>query len=76
MDSLGDSLTPTPPSTPAGGFSHSERSQITNVPMHNAEPADFSHVDTGTGGGQQVLPTDPAEHAFSHRASLQHSLFE
>lgn len=76
VDHLSDSLTPSVPSTPAGGFSHSERSQITNVPLHNAEPAAFSHAAPGTGGGQQVLPTDPSAHAFSHRANIQHSLFE
>lgn len=66
VDHLSDSLTPTPPSTPAGGFSHTPRSQITNVPLHDADPATFSHTNPGTGGGQQVLPTDPAAHAFSH----------
>jgi hypothetical protein len=70
MDHLGDSLTPTPPSTPSSGFSHSDRSQITNVPLHNA-PAGFSHTETGTGGGQQVLPTDPAAHSFSHPGPAQ-----
>lgn len=76
VDSLGDSLKPTPPATPESGFSHAERSQITNVPLHNAEPASFSHPEMGPGGGQQMLPSDPSAHGFSHRASLDHSLFD
>ncbi|MGA5598378.1 hypothetical protein ACPCSE_29510 [Streptomyces cellulosae] len=77
LDSLSDSLKPSPPSTPASGFSHAERPQITNVPLHDAEPPEFSHADAGTApGGQQTLPTDPADHGFSHRASLQTALFE
>lgn len=29
-------------------------------------PSGFSHTDSGHGTGQQALPTDPAEHGFSH----------
>ncbi|MDQ1041562.1 hypothetical protein QFZ75_008064 [Streptomyces sp. V3I8] len=70
VDRLSDSLTPSAPSTPAGGFSHTDRSQVTNVPLHNAGPASFSHPDTGSGAGvgQQQLPTDPAP-SFSHSQS-------
>jgi hypothetical protein len=58
-------------------FSHAEPEQSgSSAPLDHPAPASFSHADTGASGGQQVLPTDPAEHAFSHRASLQHSLFE
>jgi hypothetical protein len=35
-------------------------------PAPPAVPGGFSHADTGTGGGQQTLPTDPADHGFSH----------
>jgi tetrahydromethanopterin S-methyltransferase subunit G len=76
LDSLGDSVKPTPPSTPAGGFSHGPRHQVTDAPLDHPEPATFSHAEHGHGGGQQMLPTDPAEHAFSHRASLDYSLFD
>jgi hypothetical protein len=79
LDSLGDSLKPLPPATPASGFSHTDRHQVTDAPLNAPDPASFSHADTGTGGGgggQQMLPTDPIAHGFSHRASLDHSLFD
>jgi hypothetical protein len=70
-----DELGHTPSRLP---FSHAEPGERgTGEPPVRSVVTDFSHPDSGApAGGQQSLPTDPAEHAFSHRASLQHSLFE
>ncbi|MFI0967105.1 hypothetical protein ACH4S8_37825 [Streptomyces sp. NPDC021080] len=69
-----DELGRTPSSLP---FSHAEPGgRGTGEPPVRSAVTDFSHPGTGGTGGQQVLPTDPAAHAFSHQASFQHSLFE
>lgn len=58
-------------------FSHAEPGERgTGEPPVSSVVTDFSHPETGGTGGQQVLPTDPAAHGFSHRASLDHSLFD
>ncbi|MFE0490246.1 hypothetical protein [Streptomyces griseoaurantiacus] len=58
-------------------FSHAEPGERgAGEPPVQPVVTDFSHPESGGAGGQQVLPTDPAGHGFSHRASLDHSLFD
>lgn len=58
-------------------FSHAEPGERgTGEPPVRSVVTDFSHPDTAGTNGQQTLPTDPSAHGFSHRASLDHSLFD